>query len=239
MSQWTHVTGCVKLSMSPYTKNEDTLTLQYPKEQCKIVEFYRSYDSEPTWVTMEVSSFPLAKEIIKSLIEQIMPQGEDKLTYFLNQQTNDYGDCRNFFITNLEKETYEELCQKKFGSAYNSKDYQLDVVQTNDSFVLTIADNIRDCSGTELYEAFIELFKAFNAADMYIDSCAIEWKDEWRGNTLFRITQACSGERIVFEVRNTHKDKIEKFDVFKYDHNSKLVKEEVLSVKDLLKGDKE
>lgn len=243
MSQWTYVTGCIKLSMSPYIKDtnsngEDTLILKYPKEQCKIIEHYHYYDNEPTWVTMEVSSFPIAKRVIKPLIERIIPQGEDKLTYFLNQKEKDCDDCRNFFVSDSEEKMYEELCKKKFGNKYNSKDYQLDVIQVNGSFTLTIANDIRDCSGAELYEAFIELFKAFDAANIYIDSCAIEWKDEWCGNTLFKITQVCPGEEIVFEVRDIRKNKIEKFDVFKYDRNSKLVKKECCSVKDLLKGGK-
>lgn len=243
MSQWTHVTGCIKLLMSPYVKStddngENVLTLKYPKKQCKIIEHHHYYDNEPTWVTMEVSSFPLAKRIVKSLVEQIMPQGEDKLTYFLNQKVKDCGDCCNFFVSDCEKEMYEELCKKKFGSKYNSEDYQLDIVQINDSFTLTIADDIRDCSGEELYEAFIKLFKAFDTAGIYINSCAVEWKDEWANGKLFRITQKCHDERIVFEVRDIHKDEVEKSDIFKYDYdNDRLVKEEFLSFDGL--GDEE
>lgn len=243
MSQWTHVTGCIRLSMSSYVENtnnegEDVLTLKYPKEQCKIIRTRPHEDDEPTWVTMQVSSLPIAKRVINPLMKSIMPQGELGLTYFVNQRADDYGNFHNYFYNNSEKEIYEELCKKKFGSKYNDKDYKLDWVQNNCDFTLTIADDIRCCSGEELYNAFIELLKAFDLADIYIDSCAIEWEDEWCSGKLFRITQRSTGNRIVFEVRDIQKDKVEKFDVFKYDSDTaKLVKEEFLSLDNL--GDEE
>lgn len=236
MSQWAHVTGCIRLSMSPYVKStnnegEDIFTLKYPKEQCKIVKVRHYYEDEPTRITMQVSSLPIAKKVIKPLMKQIMPQGELGLTYFINQDSRDYGSSSNCFQDDIEKQTYEELCKKKFGSKYNDKDYKLSWITRNGDFTLTIADDIRDCSGEELYEAFIKLFKSFDMAGIYINSCAVEWKDEWAKDKLFRITQKCADGEIVFEVRDIHKDEVEKFDVFKYDYDSdELVKEEYLSL---------
>lgn len=243
MSQWVHVTGCIRLSMSPYVKStnnegEDIFTLKYPKKQCKIVKVKHYYEDEPIRVTIQVSSLPIAKKAIKPLMKQIMPQGELGLTYFVNQDSRDYGSSSNCFQNDVEKQTYEELCKKKFGSKYNDKDYKLSSVEHNGDFTLTIADDIRDCSGEELYEAFIKLFKAFDTAGIYINSCAVEWKDEWANGKLFRITQKCHDERIVFEVRDIHKDEAEKSDIFKYDYDTdRLVKEEFLSFDGL--GDEE
>lgn len=243
MSQWTHVTGCIRLSMSPYAKStnnegEDIFTLKYPKEQCKITKVRHYNEDEPIRVTMSVSSLPIAKRVIKSLMKQIMPQGELGLTYFINQDSRSYGGSHNYFSDDAEKETYEELCKKKFGSKYNDKDYELYWIQTNNEITLTIADDIRYCSGDALYYAFTRLFKALDLAGIYINGCSVIWKDEWSNGKLYRITQRGTDNKIVFEVRDIHKDEVEKFDVFKYDDNlDRLVKEEYLSLDDL--GDEE
>ena len=239
MSQWTHITGCIRLSISPYSKStnnegEDIFTLKYPKEQCKITKVRHYNKDEPIRVTMSISSLPVAKKAIKPLMKQIMPQGELGLTYFINQDSRSYGSSHNYFTDGVERETYEELCKKKFGSKYNDKDYKLDWIQTNAEITLTIADDIRYCSGEELYNAFIKLFKAFDLAGIYINGCSVIWKDGWSGGRLYRITQRGTDNKIVFEVRDVKKDEVEKPDVFLYDYDSDgLVKEEYLSLDDL------
>ena len=236
MSQWTHVTGCIRLSMSPYVKNtnnedEDIFTLKYPKEQCKITKVRRYNEDEPVRVAMSVSSLPVAKRVIKPLMKQIMPQGELGLTYFINQDVNNYGSSHNYFTDDAERETYEELCKKKFESKYNDKDYELYWIQTNDELTLTIADDIRDCSGEELYNAFMKLFKAFDIAGIYINGCSVIWKDEWSGGRLYRITQRGTDNKIIFEVRDIQENEVIKFDVFDYDSDSgRLVKEEYFTL---------
>lgn len=244
MSQWTHVAGCVRLFMSPYVKStnnegEDIFTLKYPKEQCKIIKTRRYSEDEPTLVTMEISSLPLAKRIIKPLMKQIMPQGEESLTYFLNQEVGDYGSSYNYFNDDTERKIYEELCKKKFGNKYNDEDYELYSIQNNCNFNLTVSDNLRYCSGEELYEDFMKLFLALDKAGIYLIEGTFEWTEDWAGK-LYRITKRFNGDdNIIFEIRDVHTDKVEKFDVLVYNDDDHLAKEKFLSFEELLEEEKD
>lgn len=240
MSNWTHVVGNLRLSRNVYSKNTDgEYVIKYPKEQGRIIKARKWCKEDPILVDMEIVSMPIVKRIVKPLIEKILPQGECGLTYYLNQRRGDYVTSRSYFKDDTEKEIFEWLCKKRFGDKYNDKDYKLGWIQQNDRFALTIDDDIRDCSGDDLYNAFMELLFAFDKEEITIDDGVMEWRDEWNSELVYRIHTIPNNCKVIFEERDRHKDTVERFDVLQYNFDTdKLVKENYDSFEELLEMEK-
>lgn len=214
MSQWTHIKGVLRLSASVYSTAVNSKTgeqipvLPLPDEQMEIEngicdtwwnEKTGEKESELTFRVYEYS-LPRVKPTVHWAIEKFMPHGEvgfggyslhqDK--YKGNMSSSDFDfPCEEKQFKKVIEERYKNcIYQYSVASWKDIKEHlhpRLRWVEHVTDFDLSIDDDIRYCSGSEMMLAMEKLLGTLEANDISVDSGYAEWEDEYDGEHLYAI----------------------------------------------------
>lgn len=235
MSRWTHVHGCLRLSASILgeKKNKKGNLIQYipfPEDQFFLgpAELNSYYNGSRVIYSLDFDvyeySLPRVKPLIDGLIKDIMPQGELKLNYFLNQQKGSFNSACSSFDSDHEKKLFKNNIVKyyspehkpysklEFNYLKSKNNIQLGWVHKNDEFTLTLEDSIRYCSGVQLTKSLESLILKLDENNIHIESGVIEWEDESIEEYYFQFKE--EDDRLKFSMLNKKDNSIKAFRIY-------------------------
>lgn len=202
MSQWTHITGAVRMEcgvtvLKPNAKNKERPEYQkdwivpYPDEQ---IHFEKSTvhkrNGEPTILMgITVASLPIAKRIIEKYVCDL-PSGEyNRVPYWLNQDINDCRSSSSDFSSLQLKKLWEKEIMKRhceYEEYYTYKEFskrtknELSWEHHCSEFTFTLCADLRYCDGDELLVKLLKFFAKLKKEGITINDGSLTWYDEWK-----------------------------------------------------------
>ena len=229
MSNWTYVSGSLSFEKSPFKVkcNEDgsikyhksgkyegwaIKNLPYPDEQVKLGEIESMHKKvkvnrkeqilDGFRFDLEISSFPIIKREIKSLISSF-PSGEhDQLNYML-QESHLCGSSSSDFDSPQVEKIFKQLVMEQYPSyTKNWKEYtrytpvELNWQNTNWKAIMCIHDSLRWCESGTFLNKLIEFLTDLIEMDYVFDYGIFKFND-WGSTITVDINDDCVEVTIV------------------------------------------
>lgn len=206
MSIWTHISGSIDLEKYPYVRHNKKrkLFLPFKEEQVSLdVPTVSSYDGKKAGLhfNVNVTSYPVIKSVVKKNIN-LIPSGESEvIEYFLNKTKGHRSSCSNFICSD-DKAQFQKLVMNLYREKLwpNAKwsDYQkqlnvkLDFVNHQQNTILTITDDVRDCTALDMLKGLLNFIKALSDNDIDFNNGYLYWEDELGAKCSIDFCHDCS-----------------------------------------------
>ena len=192
-----------KEALDKYRKKVRRLIyLPYPEEQFKLSPALPSVSwgkkkSDGTYEkfhTIEFEAYIYSLPRARKYIEEaflLMPQGESRLRYSLDQKSCDHRSSSSCFDFNCEKEAYKAAINKmySFDDPWQSNDYNSlrSIYKIDDectkhsvnSIIVGVRDDIRWCDGVSLMAGLKQALDYMEKHEIRPEEGYLEWRDEY------------------------------------------------------------
>lgn len=191
MSNWTYITGTMRIGKSVWT--EDGERLPYPDEQFRLTTAHAipRYDEATLEYETKIDALPVIERLVKKNIS-ILPSGEfDEISYSLSTSDHDYDLSLGEFYSEEMKNLFKKKLMEAGYSRWEADAIEAYSIQVNSYANLTIIDDVRHCSSDEMLEKMHRfIVKLLREASFH--NCLFSWHD-------------CDNPNIEYSVRSLYR----------------------------------